>query len=219
MKISHGLLAALVVGAGASVASASFPIITYTLDGLNGAYAGNSGGGVYTATANAGSQGNATRTVTPIGSTAEFNVGTLPGASAAYSLTLNVFGIGSGAAFGTGSFSFVDLNGDSITGSVSGAFSDAGGIIFFNGLLSAVALNNTSGDGTFDGTSGGSWSMNFGSVGALDGAITNLTFLAPDFFASSWSGISSQVTAQIVPAPGAVALVGLAGLVAGRRRR
>ncbi len=61
--------------------------------------------------------------------------------------------------------------------------------------------------------------MNFGNVGALDGAITNLTFLAPDFFATSWSNISSQVTAQIVPAPGAVALVGLAGLVAGRRRR
>ncbi len=81
MKISHGLLAALVVGAGASVSSASFPIITYTLDGLNGAYAGNSSGGVYSATAVAGSQGNATRTVTPVGSTAEFGIGTLPGAS------------------------------------------------------------------------------------------------------------------------------------------
>jgi uncharacterized protein (TIGR03382 family) len=53
----------------------------------------------------------------------------------------------------------------------------------------------------------------------FEGAIVNLVFGATDFFQTSFAERATGVTAQIIPAPGAMALLGLGGIVAGRRRR
>jgi hypothetical protein len=52
-----------------------------------------------------------------------------------------------------------------------------------------------------------------------DGALTQIVFGAGSFFTTDFVNAATGVTAQIVPAPGALALLGLGGLVAGRRRR
>lgn len=222
MKTTFAAIAA--AGTVLSVGSAAFagPVLTYRFDRLNGGYTGNTGGGTFSAVADNSpglrTQGSVTRVDTA--QTASYAQGFYnPLANSDYRLILNVFGIGVNTAFGNGSFTVTDSQGDTITGSVSGSFFTPGfGVLYFNGVINSVTVNNTSGDNTFDGPSGGSFAMNTLPSG-LSGALVELTLGIPNFFSSTWANNSSQVTAQLVPTPGAAVLLGLAGLVAGRRRR
>lgn len=202
---------------------------------------GNFSAGLFTAFAAAGgatnTSGSVARNVATTGS-AVFLPGFVAAANPAncqFSLSVGNFGLdvnSNPVADGTGSFTLTDFNGDTVTGTVTGIRGasnpqDGWGIlgtsfIRFNGQLSNVIFHNNSGDDTFNGDSG-SFSMDyFGQHGAFPGTITFLRYAASaasNFFTAPFSGLPTGVNAQVVPTPGALALLGLGGLVAGRRRR
>lgn len=115
---------------------------------------------------------------------------------------------------GSGTIVWTDVNGSTISADISGEWIDAVSAVYFNGQLSNISFSGNSFVGNL-----GSISTSFGNI-PLSGAITQL-FLSPsgNFFTSNFDGVNAGFTAQIVPTPGALALVGLGGLAAGRRRR
>lgn len=215
----------------ASQAMAVDTILSFGYTDLNGSFAGSGGNGSFTANAtNAGglaSGGDVTRLSSPAG-TATFNPGFVSGLDAAdFALTLSVFGNNGSVAFGQGTFTITDVDGDTITGNIDGFWvkgADTGNgsfNTFFNGDLSNVVLtDNGIADGQFSGNGGSSFDLNLGFPGIFEGALVQL-FLQPgsDFFGSNFSGISTQVSGEIVPAPSAAALLGLVGVAGLRRRR
>jgi len=115
-----------------------------------------------------------------------------------------------------------DANGDTITGLVEGTWiKGAFGTVFFNGQLSNVFINNNSGDAKFDGSTAGAFSTNFqGPIAPFEGALVQLFISsAGEFMTKSFSGVPTLVSAEIVPAPGTIALALAGGAVAFRRRR
>jgi uncharacterized protein (TIGR03382 family) len=219
----------------ASTAMAQDPILSFGYTDLNGVFArsGTSGAGFGTGlfTANAidvvispenslRSGGDVTRLSAPNG-TAQFDTGFVSQANSAnFALSLSVLNNDGDFADGAGSFTITDLNGDTVTGSISGTWVRGGlNQTFFNGDLANVQLNNISGDGLFNGNLG-SFDLNLGFPGIFEGALVQL-FLRPsaDFFGTDFSLVSTQVSGEIVPTPGAAALMGLAGVAALRRRR
>ncbi len=197
------------IAACAGVASAgTVPVLTFTYSDLDGAY---DGGTSFTATSSAASAGDVTRLIDPTG-TATFDTG-----FADFGLTLSVEGNDGDSATGTGGFVITDIDGDEITGDINGSWSTVGGFIFFTGLLDNVFI--TSDDGFFDGS--------FNSIDAnfdgqpLNGAIVQLTFNIGGFFQDGvpFADANTETSGQILPAPGAVALLGIGGLAAIRRRR
>jgi hypothetical protein len=157
--------------------------------------------------------------LTGAGGTAEFDAG-FAGATADFTVDLSVGAIVGGSRAGSGAFTITDADGDTITGDIDGDWLSGGGdIVFFNGFLSNVFLNDTGLGGTFDGPSSGQFDMDIAGQ-PLEGAFVTL-FIATGsgFFDSAFSGVSTQVDGVVVPAPaGVMALAGL-GLMAARRRR
>ena len=151
--------------------------------------------------------------------TATFNAGFADSTSASYAMSINVSNKAGGFADGAGTFTFTDVDGDFFTGSIDGTWSQGGfGAIFFTGALSNVTFDSAAGNGTFDGTSGDSASIPFG--GPFDGSIVQLTFnLGGTFFDTDFASSNTLVSAQLIPTPGAMGLLGLGGIVATRRRR
>lgn len=210
-----------VAGATASVSSAA-AVLSFGFTDLAGGY--NAGTKIFSANAvNAGALktgGDVSRLTVP-GGTASFisgfkGLGTL----ADFTLNLNVFNKTATTALGAGGFTITDRNGDTIGGTISGLWVyGGGGVVFFNGALSNTVLTNNSGDGTFDGVPGGQFGMNM-SGQPFDGTLVQLYInVGGGFLNSSFANVSTQVSGELVPTPGAIALLGLGGLVAGRRRR
>lgn len=145
---------------------------------------------------------------------------TLDGGS--FSISITVFNKVGSTAEGTGTFTAIDINGDRIEGTVDGFWSTNASGTFFNGTSATYNFVNTSGDGTFDGSLGTSFVMaDFAAAGPLPGFLNQL-FIAPagNFFDSNFADIATTVTGQVlIPGPSALAALGLAGLIAGRRRR
>lgn len=205
-----GTLCVLSTGAmGQVIASATY------FD-LRGAWDGS----LFTANAAAlpglNSSGSVARLVAPVG-TADFEPGFVAAANPAnFVLDLTFVPAGPGLGTGAGSFTITDADGDTISGQINGTWIDGGSQVFFNGAMSNVVFTGTS----FDGTLAGSFSTLFGGSGIYDGAITQL-FLSPpgNFFATPFDNVSTGVTMQILPTPGALALLGLGGLAITRRRR
>jgi hypothetical protein len=224
------LTAAALTSLGVSGASAAV-IATFGYTELNGSYNNldldGSGNPLYRASAvNTGSlqtRGDITR-LTGAGGTATFDTGFVSVSVANYVSAISVIGFGN-ARPGTGSFTITDVDGDTLSGSVDGVWTPgpgSTGIIYFNGLLSNVTFasnGNGVGDGTFDGTSGTGFSY-ADLTAAYTGALVQLsTRPGVGFFQSNFSNVTTLVNANISPAPGSLALVGLAGLVGLRRRR
>jgi hypothetical protein len=214
---------ALVAAAGSlalTAASASAGVIlTYGFTELNGSYtAADASNGTFTATAvnNSAlqSEGDVTRLLAPGDGTAAYDhgfFGAAFGGAANVSMTLSRNGTA-----GAGVFSVTDFNGDTLSGTLSGDWIFLGGATFFNGTISGIFSNP---NGSFDGASVPATSFT-SLMGSLDGGVTILFTTADfSFFAHDFSGVSVLTSANFVPAPGAMALVGVAGLVAGRRRR
>jgi hypothetical protein len=220
-------IATAVVIASASTASADI-IFSYGFTDLDGDY--NAGSSTFTAqSVDAGplrSGGDVTRQASPIGS-AEFDTGFMSlGTLANYTMSMTLSNITPTSAdvlLGDASFEITDADGDTIVGDIVGVW-DAGpdGWLYFDGTLVNVFLNdNGAPDGTFDGPSGGAFDLDFGGeYGPFDGAIVTLSVNASgDFFLNSFNDASTLVSAEVVPAPASLALLGLGGLFASRRRR
>ncbi|MFZ4429739.1 MAG: PEP-CTERM sorting domain-containing protein [Phycisphaerales bacterium] len=213
---------ALAVAAGGVATANADVVLTLTYHDLNGSYTQSSPGvGAFTAVA-AGSEaaGEVSRVDTNPGN-ASFEVGfEVDPNPADFQLSLSVNTIAPGVATGSGSMILTDANGDTIAANLSGAwiYDSVNGFIFFNGAVSNVVVtDNGTLDDLFDGTQFGSFQLS--GMDLTDGALTQIVFGAGSFFATDFVNAATGVTAQIVPAPGALALLGLGGLVAGRRRR
>ncbi|GJQ29840.1 MAG: hypothetical protein HBSAPP03_17240 [Phycisphaerae bacterium] len=216
-KVSSAIVAAgLFMTAGAvaqPIASATYFDLSGNWDGaMFHAYAASAPGLM--------SSGSVARLVAPIG-TADFEPGFVAAANPAdFHLMLNYIPSGPGFGLGFGTFMITDADGDSISGNVNGLWIDDSantpGQVFFNGALSNVVFTG----GTFNGTLAGAFSTLFGGTPPYDGAITQLYLSPPgNFFTSVFSDVNTGVTMQILPAPGAAALMGLGGLLVARRRR
>lgn len=234
------LCALVAVAAGTVTAAQADVVASLSYQTLTGSFnVTGANTGVFSANASVGpanpvnSVGNSTGNVTrePAGGNASFSPGFvgLPDFSD-FSLTLNVVGINAGGATvlpGGGSFTATDVLGNTITGSISGTWTFTGGgvqLAFFDGLLSNV--NYTANNGNlFTGQTG---AANMAGLLANLGGSMQITFLQsvpPPIFSVGLGGngplpvVSTVVQAQITPAPGALALLGVGGLVAARRRR
>lgn len=220
-------IALAALAGGISAANANIIITASYLD-LRGDYVQSAPGiGTFTAVANDAdpirSTGNVARVDGNPGS-ASFETGFVSGLNPAdFSITLSVNVIVPGqVATGAGTFTITDADGDTITGSIDGAwlFDTVQGFIYFNGALSNVFANdNGAQDGEFNGTELGSWSLADLGTQPFEGAISQIVFPAGGFFTDSFANAATGLTAQIIPAPSALALLGLGGLVGGRRRR
>ncbi len=220
MKI-RGILAVGALAALAGTASADV-ILTWGFTELNGTY--NSITSEFTAKAenngNLQTTGDVSRLVATTG-TALFQDGFVSGAdSSDYQMNINVFNKVGNTADGMGSVVITDANGDTIYADITGDWISPGfGIVYFNGLLSNVVVTDNSNDGTFDGPGGGSFSSDFSAYSNLNGALVQLfTRTGVGFFNTSFSNVTTLVSANVVPTPGSLALVGVAGLLAARRR-
>ena len=211
------ILATAVVAATAGLASAD-TILSWGYTDTVGSFDGTT----FSAVAGMDTAGDVTRLADPA-STAEFDVGFLTrSALADVVIQIAVSNVGAVTADGSGTFELTDNDGDTITGNIDGVFINGGaGFVFFNGLLTNVALNNNSPvSNTFDGVDGGSFDMDLPGSPPYEGAFIALNLSGTNgFFTSAFDDISTQVNGEIVPAPASLALLGLGGLAGIRRRR
>ncbi|MFN0133574.1 MAG: hypothetical protein ACKVW3_13740 [Phycisphaerales bacterium] len=221
MRKSFVLTSVVGVAVAASGAAAQQSIFSFGFTELNGAY--DQGLMRFTADGvNAGvlqSTGDVTRLQNPGSGTALYDPGF---ANGLVNVTLTVSGILGTTANGAGFITITDADGDTITGAVNGQFIANGPAVFFNGLLSNVNLNDNGPlDGLFNGPSGGAFPLSFlPNPPPYTGAIVQLYIGSPgNFFTSTFSGVSTQVSGGVVPAPAGLALLGLAAGAARRRRR
>lgn len=214
MKTFARIAAVTLVAAAGSAASADV-ILTFGFNDLVGSYDNTTKqfAAVNGTTSSFSTSGDLTSFV-GAGGTANYEPGFATGSIAVNIDVTNKVG---NTADGAGSFSIVDADGTGVlTGDISGTWSTPGfGIYYFDGLLTNVQFANPA--TSFDGPSGGSFAT-FGGV--YEGALVQLfTAGSGGFFSSDWRDVSVLVNGNIVPAPGAAALAGLAGLVGLRRRR
>jgi hypothetical protein len=213
--------------AGVMPCSANGDVVaTFTYNSLAGSYSGSGGVGTFTALAanvpGLRSSGNVSRLV-PVGGTSLFQAGFVAGVDPAnFAVTVSVNVDGAEHATGAGSFTITDADGDTITGSIAGDWTKNGNFLVLNGILSGVSINdNGSQDGMFNGTSADStdWALNIPGGPNFDGALVSMIFSGTDFFVSNFSNRTTNITAQLIPAPGVALLFGLGTIVAGVRRR
>lgn len=227
---SRSVLAVALVAGGVLASAANADVIaTFSYDDLAGTFTPVVPGlGSFHAEAvDAGSlhsYGTSSRLVAPVGD-ADFGAGFVSQGTADFVIDVSVTVInatpGSEFGLGAGNFMATDADGDTITGDLNGFWTATlGGFLNFNGAMSNVFLNdNGVGDGLFNGTLSGSWAMNLPGGPPYEGALVQLVMGASDFFQTGFADRATGVTAQITPAPGALALLGVGGLIAGRRRR
>lgn len=212
--------------AGLAIVAAAFAagtvnadvVATFTYDDLSGNY-DNAGHFVARAVDLPGllqSSGATTNTVTA--QNADFAPGFVSrsAANAVINIGVSSFGVnGPNTALGSGSFTFTDVGGNTVSGNIAGDWSTAGfGILFFNGALSNVTFSSPVWVGE-----AGAWATNLPGGPPYDGAIVQLSFSGSGFFNNAFSDRATGSTLQLVPTPGALALMGLGGLAAARRRR
>ena len=218
------LLSALALTSG--VAMAQTGLASFSYDSLAGAYTSSSPTtGVFNAnavnTAALKTVGDFNRTISTVGN-ANFPAGFVTDPNLAdIAITMNVNVLGGGLASGAGVISITDTDGDIFSADVTGTWYDiAPGFYFFNGDLTNITLtDNGSSDGAFNGYNG-SWLMNLPG-NPLTGAIVNLVFGTSNsgFFVVNFNDFAVGVSGQVVPTPGVLALMGLGGVAAIRRRR
>lgn len=211
------LIAAAGIAATAAVANAQ-AILTFGFTDVDGSF--TAADGSFAGASTATTSGDVTRLSAP-GGTAVFDPGFAGVGAADFSFDIDVMITGAGTADGSGSFTITDVHGETLSGDLDGDFVElAPGVIAFNGLLSGVEFNDVSGDGTFDGPTAGSFGTDLPGTAPYDGALVQL-FLdgSGGFFDADFTGISTQVSGVVIPAPASLALLGLGGLAAARRRR
>lgn len=213
---------------GAIGASASAEVLlSYGFTDLSGSFTRGAvaGEGAFRAEAvDAGTirtSGDVTRLVGP-GGTANFDVGFQSRSAFANAVfDINVTNNNGNTADGQGEFVITDADGDTLSGGIMGTWVRTGNNIYFNGLLLGVVFSDEGQqDGTFDGVDGGSFGMDLPGTPPYDGAYIQL-FILPgnNFFQRTFRSVSVQANGEIIPAPAAMALLGVAGVFSGCRRR
>ncbi len=222
-RSAFAIIAIAAVAGGITAANADI-VLTFTYDDLVGGFTSSGpGAGNFSAVAGTDSAGEVSRIDGNPGS-ASFGVGFVNGADQsdfAINLSVNVV-IPNLLASGAGTFTSTDINGDTISGNIAGdfIFDTINGFIFFNGALSNVFItDNGAQDDSFDGSQIGSFQISGIGAQPFEGALTQITFGASSFFTQNFSDAATGLTGQIIPAPGALALVGMGGLLVARRRR
>lgn len=164
------------------------------------------------------STGDVTRLQQPNSGTASYDPGFAAGL---VSVNLNVSAILATTANGAGQIKITDSNGDFLSANVAGGFIRNGSAVFFNGTLTGAAFTSISGDGLFNGPSGGSFPLSFApAAGPFEGYVIQLYVGSPgNFFTGSFSGVSTQVSGEIIPGPASLATLGLGIAAFARRRR
>jgi len=225
MKIVAVIAAGTVGGIAATTASADV-VLTFGFTDMSGQFdldPGGGPGGQFGAravdTAVLRTAGDVSRIAVPFG-TAVYDDGFVSALDPAdVILSISVFNVLGGpipTAEGLGEFTIIDVDGDTISGDIDGLWLLIGGGIFFNANLTNVVI--TSDDNSFDGPAGGS--IDVSDLGVLEGANTVLlTNPVLGFFDTTFRDVSTQFSGELLPTPGAMALLGLGGLVATRRRR
>lgn len=212
-------LALTAVLAGLAGVAGAAPVLSFGYTDLSGSFVHDTSMFVASAadTDDLQTSGDVTRLADVVG-TADFDTGFVSrSAFADVQLTMQVSPIDAITASGVGNIVLTDDDGDTIFATINGVFTSGGsGIYFFEGLLSEVGYNGSE----FNGTDGGSFDMDLPGDPPYWGAIVQL-FIASNagFFNADFEGVSVQVSGEIVPTPGSLALLGLAGLTAARRRK
>jgi hypothetical protein len=218
------ILAAAGLAVAAATASADIAITTFAYSDLDTSYFTADGEtGLFTARAGADSSGDVTAFVNGA-QTAEYDnaFATDDSSLADVVFEMNISNITGNSADAAGSFMITDLDGDTISGSLAGAWSrvSAGApVLFFNGTLADVVYT-AGGDGVFEGLGGSGFALTpFLLGGSFSGGLVQVSFGVESFFDESFELSGSQFSGTIVPTPGAAALLlGAGGLVARRRR-
>lgn len=217
----------LACAAATNVALADTTILSFGFTDLSGGY--NSATTRFSALgvniAPLSSQGDVSRVNLPGPGTATY----LPGQAAGLvSVDLVVSGVTPTTATGVGNIgngggiTITDIDGDTLHADISGQFISNGLAVFFNGTLSNIFwTDNGAQDGLFNGPGGGAIPLSFAPAPPpYLGAIVQLYIGdVGNFFVNNFSGISTQVSGVVVPAPSALGVLGLGGLLAARRRR
>jgi MYXO-CTERM domain-containing protein len=238
MKRSTMIAALVAVGGTAAAAMAQTQLAEFQYEALGSTYTASSATtGTFTASAvnlaALQTEGRVSRTIATEG-TAAFEPGFV-GANpfAGFNITLSVNKTSATDGTGSGTFTVTDADGDTLTGSVVNGIWNlvntlpGGPFVAFSGDLVGVSFtDNGAADGLFNGTdalnSDNFNFTNFPAIPPFSGAVIALSFDIDTFFDTNISlndAVSSQVSADIVPTPGALALLGLGGLAAVRRRR
>jgi len=216
---------ALLVGlVGFAGTAANADIASFGFTDLSGSF--DTGSMIFAAVSANGGQGSTGGDVTRFaeggGNTANFDSGFAGGgSSAAVDIQITVSNVNAGMADGAGTFAITDADGDMITGDVTGQwFSGAFGFTFMNAAAENILFTRgNTGNGTFDGPSGGSFDSDsladtyFGAVSIL------LRTPGNGFFNADFDEVSTEADGLIVPTPATIALAGLGLGFAGRRRR
>lgn len=127
-----------------------------------------------------------------------------------FGLSMTLTNVTAASADGSGSFAITDINGDVLSGNISGTWARSGVSNVFSGLLTGVSWADNSGDGTIDGHLG-SASMSFPQPIPWHGSLIQLSTTGTWFSQGAYSTRSGSVDASVVPVPGAV-LLGVLGL-------
>lgn len=220
ITVNTKILTLATMTAIAGMASADI-VVSYSYTDLNGAF--DAGTGIFTAdaidSALFSTGGDVSRNSSPKGS-ADFLTGFFGIGASNVSIEMEVWNITATTADGAGRVVLTDFNGDTLSATFEGFWSiiNPFGFMFFNGVSIDYAFDNSSGDGTFDGSVG-----SFSLAGLLDrffdGAISIL-LRNPGGFSDSFENRSTQADGILIPTPGTIALlgVGLTGVVTRRRR-
>ncbi len=229
MRSTVVLAGLMALAAGASSASAQDVLASFSYDSLSGSYVASTAttGTFSAAAANTQSltTGGFFQRIVPAVGTADFPNGFVSDLNAADIFTsMSITKTSASTADGFGSITIVDVDGDVFTATINGVnnpgtpqtegWSEIAPV--FSGSLSNISF--TSNDGLFNGYTG-----SFGvplPADFLEGAIVNLVVGGgTNFFNTSYANRAVGISGQIIPTPGALALMGLGGLAAARRRR
>lgn len=228
MRGSKTLLGVLLCGIGLSQSptASAVDLMTFAYSNLNGGF--NSSSLLFTAVDDPDSLGNVSRLVSPTGNAAFIGTGPdngFPGA-AAFAVAMEISNASSGSAQvlpGDGALALTDVNGDMFFAGVEGIWVNDNGAAKFIGSLTGVVPINTSADGTFDGTTGSNFSMNFPGTPPFSGNV--LTLVSEAWFtdaasvAQDFGARTTLAIGTVVPEPATLALLAVSGLAVALRRR